>query len=158
MVSAAVLCIGLVTGAFGCAADAPEASPAGAIYGAVLAEVLAEQPVPATAAGVLPVLYVAPLDKRYPIELADQAEVLERLRPAADVRFVDDRAEAIDDKRPDRPVRDGAVLVELGPVQDEADGRHTVHLRRSDDALEPQERSAVVTRAEGTWAVELVAR
>lgn len=157
MVSAAVLCIGVMAGAFACAGETPDVSPAGAVYGAVLAEVLAEEPLVATSPGVLPVLYVAPLDKRYPIDLGDQAKVLERLRSDADVRFVDDRAEAIDDKRPERPVRDGAVLVELGPLQGEKDG-YTVNLRRSDDALEPRERSAVVSRADGTWAVVLVAR
>ncbi len=157
MVSVAVLCIGMVTGGFACADDVPEVSPVGEIYGAVLAALVAEQPVATTAPGAMPVVYVAPLDKRYRIGLGDQAEVLERLRLVVDVRFVDDRAEAIDDKRPERPVRDGAVLVELGPVINEKDG-YSLHLRRSGDVTVPQERSAVVTRADGTWAVVLGAR
>lgn len=53
------------------------------------------------------------------IDLAVQAEVVETNHEIADVRFVDDRAEALEDDG--TAIRDEGILVALGPLVDVGD-------------------------------------
>ncbi len=75
-------------------------------------------------------VYVEPLGDGYVIDLAVQARVVTVLDTVARVRFIDHRAEAIDEDLPGKPVRENGMLVGLGPiVAGDADQR-TVQARR----------------------------
>jgi hypothetical protein len=50
------------------------------------------------------------------IDLAVQVEIVRHFEPVVDIRFVDTRAEALDGSEPGAPVRDGGLLLGLGPV------------------------------------------
>jgi hypothetical protein len=52
------------------------------------------------------------------IALGVQADVVGRLEDSVEVRFIDTREEAIDTSEPADPVRDGGVLIGLGPLRD----------------------------------------
>ncbi len=61
-------------------------------------------------------VFVEPLGDGYVIDLAVQARVVTALETVARVRFIDHRAEAIDEDQPGQPVREGGLLVGLGPI------------------------------------------
>ena len=63
----------------------------------------------------LPVVYVVSVGEE-PLSAGIQADVVAVLRDEIDVRFSDDRGEAIDGTAPTEPVKDGGVLVVLGAV------------------------------------------
>jgi hypothetical protein len=62
------------------------------------------------------VIYAGPLDEEHAISLEVQAAVVEMLEDFATIRFVDEKAEAIDDATDDKPALDDGVVVLLGPV------------------------------------------
>jgi hypothetical protein len=50
------------------------------------------------------------------IDLDVQVEIVRHFEPVADIRFLDIRAEALDESEAGAPVRDGGLLLGLGPV------------------------------------------
>jgi hypothetical protein len=62
------------------------------------------------------VVYAGSLDEERVISLEVQAAVVEMLEDFATIRFVDEKAEAIDDTADGEPVLDDGVLVLLGAV------------------------------------------
>jgi hypothetical protein len=50
------------------------------------------------------------------IDLDVQVLIVRHLEPVVDIRFIDIRAEALDESEDDAPVRDGGLLLGLGPV------------------------------------------
>lgn len=129
------------------------------IYSAILSQLVAERgPIPTTEGrddDELPPLFVEPLGTGYVIDLTVQADVVERLETVADVRFIDNRMEAVEDDEPGKPVRDGGMLVGLGPLLDSTDGRRTVQVQRYLDAAHYDDVVATVTATSEGWAVLL---
>jgi hypothetical protein len=107
-----------VTVGAGCggASDAEESRPA-QVYVATIEGVLAEES-PTAGTDELPVVYVVPLGES-DIDATVQADVASELREVADVRFADERSEALDEDEPGMPVRDEGVLVAVGDVAEE---------------------------------------
>jgi hypothetical protein len=108
--------------AAGVSCDGPadeEMSREAQIYLAAVAEVVAEQ-VPPTSDDELPVVYVAPVGES-DIDATVQAEVARELRDEADVRFADDRSEAVLEDEDGMPVRDEGTLIAIGEVPPEGD-------------------------------------
>jgi hypothetical protein len=174
-----LLAVGLLVTAAGCGdPQQPQTKPTAAVYQAILDEMVAEHvatTTTATAGGrsdrngrsgtsredddaadatLLPV-FVEPLGEGYVIDLAVQADVIRGLEDVADVRFIDQRTEALEQSSDGQPVRDGGMLVALGPLLEEVDGIQTVQVRRYIDADRSENRRAVVTESEGSWVVEL---
>jgi hypothetical protein len=89
------------------------------IFVATIQEVLAEQN-PAAGTDDLPVVYVEPLSDEE-IGATVQANTARELRDVADVRFADERSEALLEDEPGMPVRDDGILVAIGDVPDEGD-------------------------------------
>jgi hypothetical protein len=85
------------------------------IYSAVIRAVLEDASHPLNVSSGTSV-FVAPADARSPIPLEVQADIVEQLHQLATLRFVDERAEAIDDTSPTQTVDDGGVLVTLGRI------------------------------------------
>jgi hypothetical protein len=83
----------------------------------VVAEwVLAESEfAPDPALDEMPPVYVESLGPGE-IDLDVQVEVVHHFEPAVDIRFVDIRTEALDASEVGAPVRDGGLLLGLGPV------------------------------------------
>ncbi|MDH3298482.1 MAG: hypothetical protein OEM96_09435 [Gemmatimonadota bacterium] len=50
------------------------------------------------------------------IDLDVQVEIVRHFEPVVDIRFIDTRAEALDESEVGAPVRDGGLLLGLGPV------------------------------------------
>jgi hypothetical protein len=97
----------------GTSSDAEDSRPDD-VYVATIQRVLADES-PSTEPDELPVVYVVPLGENK-IEATVQAEVASELRHVADVRFADDRDEALDEDEPGKPVLDEGVLVAVGEV------------------------------------------
>ncbi len=97
----------------GSSSDAEDARPEEVIV-ATIERVLADES-PSTEPDDLPVVYVVPLGENE-IEATVQAEVAGELRHVADVRFADDRDQALDEDDPGKPVLDDGVLVAIGDV------------------------------------------
>lgn len=72
---------------------------------------------PTTGVEKLPIVYVIAVDGD-PIAADSQVEIVRDLKDDATVRFADQRDEAIDDGVEGEPVRDGGILVLVGPVED----------------------------------------
>lgn len=107
----------VVVVAIGAACDGPadeEMSREAQIYLAAVSEVVAEQ-APPTSDDELPVVYVAPVGDS-DIDAPVQAEVAAELRDQADVRFADDRSEAVLEDEDGMPVRDEGTLIAIGEV------------------------------------------
>ncbi|MFN0026135.1 MAG: hypothetical protein ACKV2O_02955 [Acidimicrobiales bacterium] len=75
-------------------------------------------------------VFVEPLGEGYVIDLATQARVVTALETVVQVRFIDHRAEAIDEDRPGKPVRDEGTLVAVGPIVSGGAAERTVQARR----------------------------
>lgn len=102
---------------FGASCDDPtddEMSREAQIYLATVSEVIAEQ-VPVSADDELPVVYVVSVGES-DIDAPVQAEVAGELREQADVRFADERSEAVEEDEEGMPVRDEGMLVAIGEV------------------------------------------
>jgi hypothetical protein len=110
------------------------------------------QPDPAATTGELDrVIYVGPLDEEQAIPLEVQAAVVEQLVDFATVRFVDERAEAIDDRDHSAPVLEEGVLVLVGPVP--AGGGPTVDAERYVDAGDAARVRVSLEATDGEWDV-----
>jgi hypothetical protein len=111
--------------------DAEESRPV-EVYVATIQRVLADES-PTAGTDELPVVYVVPLGDS-DIDAAVQAEVASELRDVADVRFADERSEALDEDEPGMPVRDSGVLIAVGDVAEEGQQVDVeVEVYRSDD-------------------------
>ncbi len=112
----------VVVVATGASCDGPadeEMSREAQIYLAAVGEVIAEQ-VPPTSDDELPVVYVVPVGES-DIDATVQAEVAGELREQADVRFADDRSEAVLEDEEGMPVRDDGTLLAIGEVPAEGE-------------------------------------
>jgi hypothetical protein len=85
-----------------------------AVYEAVLREVAL--PATGAAADEVPTIFVAAAGPDA-ISAQVQADVAKAMVDEADLVFTDDVDDAFTDDEPDRPVRDDALLVTLGPVE-----------------------------------------
>jgi hypothetical protein len=104
------------------ACDGPaheEMSREAQIYLAAVSEVIAEQ-VPTSTDDELPVVYVVPVGESE-IDATVQADVAAELRDLADVRFADERSEAVEEDEDGMPVRDDGTLVAIGEVPAEGE-------------------------------------
>lgn len=90
------------------------------IYLALVDEVVDEDVPPASIEDDLPVIYVVPAGDSE-IDATVQAEVAAELRDQADVRFADERSEAVLEDEDGMPVRDDGTLVAIGEVPAEGD-------------------------------------
>lgn len=89
------------------------------VYIATIRDVLAEQPPPAEP-DVRPVVYVVGVgETKIPADV--QAEVAAELDDDADIRFADQRSEAMLEKEEHAPVRDHGVLVTVGELAPDSD-------------------------------------
>lgn len=95
------------------------------------------------------VVYVGPLDDAQHIPLEVQAAVVEQLDELATVRFVDERAEAIDDDDEEAPVLEDGVLVLVGPVP--AGARPSVDAERYVDAGDAARLRVRLEPTDGAW-------
>ena len=114
----------VVVVALGASCDSPideEMSREAQIYLAAVEEVVAEQ-VPATPDedDDLPVVYVVPVGES-DIDATVQAEVAGELREEVEVRFADDRSEAVLEDEAGMPVRDEGTLIAIGEVLEEGE-------------------------------------
>ena len=109
-----------------------EASRDAQVYVATIRDVLDDQP-PPDDAEVLPVVYVVAVgEKAIPADV--QAEVAVELDEQAEIRFADQREEAVLEDEEHLPVRDQGVLVAFGVVPPESDPVDlVVEIYRSDD-------------------------
>jgi hypothetical protein len=89
------------------------------IYLAAVSEVVADH-VPTSTDDELPVVYVVPVGASE-IDATVQAEVAGELRDLADVRFADERSEAVEEDEDGMPVRDDGTLVAIGEVPTEGE-------------------------------------
>jgi hypothetical protein len=86
------------------------------------------------------------------IDLETQAGVVTELEDEIDVRFVDERGEAVEEDDPGEPVRGDSVLLRLGPVSTGGDPVEVeVERYRSLDDVE-ELRLELARRGEG-WTV-----
>ena len=102
-------------------------------------------------------MFVAPLDTTKPIPLEIQAGVVDELgedEEFASIRFVDKAAEAIDEGRPDRPVVQEGILVQIAPVATTGDDV-VVRAERYENAHEIRRYRVRVTRNGSTWRASL---
>jgi hypothetical protein len=89
---------------------------------------------------VVPVVFVAEADD-VEISIGVQAATVEAVHDDVDVRFVDDRDEAIDDEVDGAPLRVPGVLLGLGPIDSEPAvvevdvERYVDEVERSDDVV-----------------------
>lgn len=86
-----------------------------AVYGAVISDVVDRSGVDLDDSDELPVVFIEAFDPDG-IALAVQVEVINSFIDRYDIRFVDDRDEAIDVDLADLPVRANSLLVGLGPI------------------------------------------
>jgi hypothetical protein len=115
----------------GDASEAKMSRPA-QIFVATIREVLAHHN-PAAGTDDLPVVYVEPLGDE-DIDAAVQADTASELRDVADVRFADERSEALDEDEPGMPVRDDGILVAIGDLPEEGEPVDVeVEVYRSED-------------------------
>jgi hypothetical protein len=100
------------------------------------------------------VIFVGSLDEQQAISLEVQAAVVEQLEEFATVRFVDERAEAIDHTDDRDPVLEDGVLVLLGPVPS---GRTpSVDTERYVDIDDSVHVRVTLEPADGDWEVATV--
>jgi hypothetical protein len=97
------------------AAPGPQDARAVAIYSTAIRVVLTEaRPQASTARRRGPVFVLAANERTLSLEV--QAGVADALNGYATIRFVDDRAEAIESTEPLKPVHDHGVLLTLGKI------------------------------------------
>jgi hypothetical protein len=122
-----------ILAACGDSSEAEMSRPA-QIFVATIQQVLADEN-PAAGTDDLPVVYVEPLGDEE-IDATVQADTANELREVADVRFADERSEALDEDEPGMPVRDDGILVAIGDLPDEGDPVDVeVETYRSEDDL-----------------------
>jgi hypothetical protein len=127
-----VTIVGTALGA-GCnGSGGDDTSRAAQVYVATIRDVLADEPPPEDP-DVLPVVYVVGVGERA-IPADVQAEVAVELDDDADIRFADERSEALLEDEDHVPVRDDGLLIAVGELADDVDPVEiTVEVYRSDD-------------------------
>jgi hypothetical protein len=144
---AAVLAALLLAGCGGPSKD--EASRDAQVYVATIRGVLQEQP-ELDPADKLPVVYVVGVGEKIAAKV--QAEVAAALDGDAEIRFADERSEALLADEKDEPVRDNGVLVAIGPVTPDKDPvRLDVEVYRS--AVDSSRRVLTVGMRSSQWTV-----
>lgn len=101
----------------GCASDTEVDDTArnAAIYGSVIADVVDRSGVALESSDDLPVLFIEAFEADG-ISLEVQVEVVTSFIEQYEIRFIDDRDEALEDDLADLPVRSNSVLIGLGPI------------------------------------------
>jgi hypothetical protein len=138
-------------GAAGCAGSGEdEESRAAQVYVAAIRDVISDQPPPPDPDDP-PVVYVVALGE-HEIGADVQAEVASELHDDADVRFADERSEAVLEDEDGVPVRDHGVLVGVSEVPGEGDPVAVeVEVYRSD--ADRSMRVLTVERTSSQWTV-----
>ncbi len=103
----------------------------------------------------LPTVYVEPLGDGFVIDLAVQAGVVKNLTPVAEVRFIDNRVEAVQTDEPGQPVKANGMLVGLGPLVEASAVERTAQVRTYVSEDRHVDRLATVTAAGDSWTVVL---
>ncbi|MEM9607928.1 MAG: hypothetical protein AAGA99_10950 [Actinomycetota bacterium] len=78
-----------------------------------------------------PLIYIEHLGSDA-IALAVQVDLIDRYDDVVELRFVDARTEAVDESVSDAPVREGRVLIGLGPISEENELRAEVYRSSSE--------------------------
>ena len=91
----------------------PAGVPVDAVLVAIVRDIAVVDTPSTTEPGPLSVVYVVSIAEDG-ISAGAQADVASELRDEVDVRFADQREEALDDAEPDVPVVDGGVLLVVG--------------------------------------------
>jgi len=101
----------------GCASntDADNTLRDAAVYRSVIADVVDRSAVDLDSSGELPTLFIETFDADG-VALEVQVEIVNDLIEQYDVRFIDDRAEAIEMDLAELPVRSNGLLIGLGPI------------------------------------------
>jgi hypothetical protein len=86
------------------------------------------------------------------LSLEDQATVVQAFGDGTDIRFVDERAEAVDDKAPQARVRRDGVLLQMHPVE-EHDRTLTVKATRYVSRDDDTTNCMVLEADEDGWAI-----
>lgn len=149
----AALAVTLAAG--GCGSDGPSPSTTereARVYAAVIEALAPDGPEPSPETDEPDrVVYAGSLDVDGPIPLEVQAAVVEELVEFATVRFVDEKAEAIDDAEENEPVLEDGVLVLLGAVPN---GRSpSVTAERYVDRDDAERFRVSLERSDGDWTV-----
>lgn len=148
------LSVGVLVLLTGCPSDTDSTvgkSKEAAVYEAVIADLSDEfrivDPVPDRD----PVLYVEAFDLEG-IPLRVQVDMVAGFIDRYDVRFVDEREEAVDDALPRRPVRKGGVLVGLHPIVGGDTTTVRVELYEDDESVRAY-RYTVEELDDGVWVI-----
>lgn len=120
LVAAATLPFAAALGSCSDSTDDPTAGTgrSTAVYRAVLEWVITQEPAPLDGDELL--VFVDDRDEGA-VDIDVQGTLIEDLADTAEIRFIDDRAEAVDIDDVGSPVREGGVLVGLGAVPGEGD-------------------------------------
>ena len=146
-----VLLVGLGSVAASCdGSGGQEAARDAEVYVAAIRDVLADQPPPKDP-DVMPVVYVVAVgEATIPADI--QAEVAVELDGDADIRFADERSEAVLEDEDHTPVRNHGVLLAIGEVPPEEDPiRMDVEIYRSDEDWSTVE--LTIARRSSQWTV-----
>jgi hypothetical protein len=106
--------------------------------------------------GAQPLVYVSPLNGAKPFPLDVQAGVIHGLSKQAQVKFVDEQAEAIDSRAHDMAVLGAGTLFSLGPVAPLGTTME-VNGERYRTAADRATLRFTVRDANGVWAAQLAA-
>ncbi len=167
--------LGLLAACNGPANASPKGDDTAAVYSAIIGKLVADSPPTTTTtidrttattggdgastteapAEELPTVFIEPLGDGYLIDLGVQAKVVKNLEAVAQVRFIDDRMEAVEAEEPGQPVRPNGMLVALGPLVQANDVERTVQVRRYLDEDNHRDSIATVTASGETWSVVL---
>jgi hypothetical protein len=151
--AAAASAISMILVACSAGADNPRAGDGreAAVYESVLAWMLDEEPQRSSDERTGWTMYV---ESRYeePIAVGVQALVVEALDDRVVVRFIDERAEAVEEDDEWQPVRDNGILVGLGGVPPEGDTVN-VYVDRYRDIDDVDAFDIAVRRRGDTWEV-----
>lgn len=141
------------TGVAGCDGSmGEELSRDAQVYVATIRDVVANQPASADP-DVLPVVYVIGVGEQE-IAADVQAEVAAELKDDIDVRFADERAEAVLEDEEDAPVRNEGLLIAMGALPPDGDADAVdvgIEVYRSD--VDWSKRVLTVGRGSAQWTV-----
>ena len=121
-------------------------------YVAAIASVVGEpDPSPDEPPDPLPVLFLVPLAE--PMSIDDQATVIESFSASHDVRFVDALAAAVDAELPERPPRDDAIVLGLGPI--DAEPPHLLRIEQYHSATDVEATLLTLAYVVDHWVVAM---